>query len=81
MTSQKFNDGILSSKNEIYSAICDLMKIGCQPETIEKLDLLKQEINKGFYSPSTCSLNIFGVNLFIFDYEIYEKLYNFDIGE
>ena len=65
------------NKNEVYSAICDYMKQDCKPETIQKLDDLKQKIKDGFESPVNCSLEVFGVNLFIFEYKIYEELYGF----
>lgn len=51
------------------------MKQGCSHSTCQKLDLLKREIEKGYNSPSTASLNIFNKNLFIFDYKDYVEMY------
>ena len=68
-------------KVKIYSFIVDFMKQGCGHSTCQNLDLLKREIEKGFNSPSTASMNIFGINLFIFDYEDYFKMYKSVNGE
>jgi hypothetical protein len=75
MTNQK------PSKVDIYSAIVDFMKIGCNHSTCQKLDTLKNKIKQGYNSPSTESLNIFGENLFVFSFETYEYIYNTLNGE
>lgn len=66
---------ITLNKILIYSFIVDFMKQGCSHQTCQKLDLLKREIEKGYNSPSTASLNIFNKNLFIFDYKDYVEMY------
>lgn len=64
------------NKVEVYCLICDFMGITCEKqETLNKLAHLKSEIRKGFDSPLTCPINIFGTNLFIFSYEIYADMY------
>jgi hypothetical protein len=72
---------ITLNKILIYSFIVDFMKQGCSHQTCQKLDLLKREIEKGFNSPSTASLNIFNKNLFIFDYKDYVEMYKSVQGE
>ncbi len=72
---------ITLNKILIYSFIVDFMKQGCSHQTCQKLDLLKREIEKGYNSPSTASLNIFNKNLFIFDYEDYVEMYKSVQGE
>lgn len=71
---------ITLNKILIYSFIVDFMKQGCSHQTCQKLDLLKREIEKGYNSPSTASLNIFNKNLFIFDYKDYVEMYKFIHG-
>lgn len=72
---------ITLNKILIYSFIVDFMKQGCSHQTCQKLDLLKREIEKGYNSPSTASLNIFNKNLFIFDYKDYVEMYKSVNGE
>jgi hypothetical protein len=72
---------ITLNKILIYSFIVDFMKKGCSHQTCQKLDLLKREIEKGYNSPSTASLNIFNKNLFIFDYKDYVEMYKSVNGE
>ena len=73
----KMTENKSPSKVEVYLAIVEYMKKDCLPETIKKLDNLKEEIFKGYNSPSTASISIFGVNLFIYKYDVYLDLYNF----
>ena len=49
--------------------------IAMLPETIEKLEILKQKIIQGFDSPQSLSVEIFGVNIFIYDEKKYRELY------
>lgn len=69
------------NKTLIYSFIVDFMKQGCSYQTCQKLDLLKREIEKGYNSPSTASLNIFNKNLFVFEYKDYVEMYKSVNGE
>jgi hypothetical protein len=80
-TTPTLNTGIDITLNKIliYSFIVDFMKQGCSHQTCQKLDLLKREIEKGYNSPSTASLNI--LNLFIFGYKDYVEMYKSVQGE
>lgn len=65
------------NKIQVYSFIVDTMKEKCNHQTCQKLDLLKRKIEQGFNSPQTESLNIFGVNLFVYDYHDYLAMYEY----
>lgn len=75
-TLDKSNTNTALDKVKIYSFVIDTMKQNCNHSTCQKLDQLKRAVEKGFNSPITESINIFGVNLFVFDYKEYVKMYD-----